>query len=165
MADLEIQYDPITVNSGPIGVTLNGLDNVKVDGKLAVTQPIQTDSKLTVSIPDTIRTDSKTALTIPEPIRTDSKADINLEPVAIDQCLRLSLAPLPNTRICLPNRQRIGVSIFGVEIFGLTLEGEAQIIVAEPHRPNHLMGGPQRRWAEERGGDERHPSLRTRLEP
>lgn len=143
MADLEITYDPITVNSGPIAVGVNGLDNVKVDGKLAVTQPIVTSSALTLSIPDTVKTDNKYALSIPEPIRTelktDSKAAIDLQPVVVDQCLRLSLGPLPPTMICLPNRQRLGLSLFGVEVFGLTFEGEARVMVSDLPKPPHIV--------------------------
>jgi len=150
VADIEIQYDPISINSGPVTVTVDGLNDIKVASTLAVTQPIETDSKLTLSIPDTIKTDSsyKTdssfVFTIPEPIRTDSKAAIDLQPVVLDQCLRLSLGPLPATRICLPNRQRIGLTVFGVEVIGLTLDGEAQVVVGEPHRQTHIVGGEAR---------------------
>lgn len=143
MADLEITYDPITVNSGPVTVGVDGLDNVKVDAKLAVTQPIVTTSALTLSIPDTVRTDNRYALSIPEPIRTelktDSRAAIDLQPVVVDQCLRLSLGPLPPTMICLPNRQRLGLSLFGVEVFGLSLEGEARVVVSDLPKPPHIV--------------------------
>jgi hypothetical protein len=133
LADLEILYDPITVNSGPITVALTGLDNVKVDGNLTVTKPIVTSS--TLSIPK-LDTDSKFALTIPDPIKTDSKAAIDLQPVVVDQCLRLSLGPLPPTQVCLPNRQRLGLTLFGVEVFGITLEGEARVVVCDlPKQP------------------------------
>lgn len=143
MADLEITYDPITLNSGPITVGLNGLDNIKVDGKLAVTQPIETSSALTLSIPDTVKTDSKFALSIPDPIRTelktDSKAEIDLQPVVVDQCLRLSLGPLPPTMVCLPTRQRLGLTLFGVEVFGLTFEGESRVVVSDLPKPPHIV--------------------------
>jgi hypothetical protein len=141
VADVEILYDPISINSGPVTVTVDGLNDIKIDSSLAVTKPIETDSKLTLSVPDTIKTDTKFAFTIPEPIRTDSKAAIDLQPVVLDQCLRLSLGPLPATRICLPNRQRIGLTVFGVEVIGLTLDGEAQVVVGEPHRQTHIVGG------------------------
>lgn len=139
MADLEIQYDPITVNSGPVTIGVTGLDNIKVDSKLAVTQPIETKSSLTLSVPDTIKTDSTFTYATPEPIKTDSKAAIDLQPVVVDQCLRLSLAPLPPTLVCLPNRQRFGVTVFGVEVFGFTLEGEAKVVVQDLPRPAHVI--------------------------
>ena len=146
MADLDIHYDPIAVNTGPVTVAVTGLDNVKVDSKLdtkfAVTQPIETKSALTLSVPDTIKTDGKFAFTIPEPIRTEAKAAIDLQPVVVDQCLRLSLGALPPTLICLPNRQRLGLTLFGVEVFGLTLDGESRIVVSDLPKTPHVVMAP-----------------------
>lgn len=146
MADVDVQYDPITVNSGPVTVAIAGLNDISLNSKLAITQPIESDARLTLAFPEPIRTDgtlkadSAVVLSIPEPIRTEAKAAIDLQPVVLDQCLRLSLAPLPATRICLPNRQRVAWSVFGIEVFGLTLEGEAQIQVGEPARATHVVG-------------------------
>ena len=153
MADLEILYDPITV-----GVT--GLDNIKADTTFTVPKPIdtsltlsvpdtvKTDTKLTLSTPDTLKTDAKLTLSIPDPIKTDSKAAIDtrsaidLQPVVVDQCFRLSLGALPPTLICLPNRQRLGLTLFGVEVFGLTLDGEAKVVVQDLPRPPHVINVP-----------------------
>ena len=139
MADVEILYDPITVTSGPVTLAVTGLDNVKVDSKFAVTQPIETKSALTLSVPETVKTDGKLSFSIPEPIKTEAKAAIDLQPVVVDQCLRLSLGALPPTLVCLPNRQRIGLTLFGVEVFGLTLDGEASIMVGDLPRAPHLV--------------------------
>lgn len=139
MADIEVLYEPIAINSGPVTVAVNGLDNIK----LSVPEPIKTET--TLKVPDTFKTDGQVAFTIPEPIRTDATADIgvragiDLQPIVLDQCLRLSLGPLPPTRICLPNRQHVGVTLFGVEVFGLTLEGQANIIVGEPERQTQII--------------------------
>lgn len=142
MADLEIQYDPITVNGGPVTVTLAGLDNIKVDQTLSVPKPIETKSSLTLSIPDTVKTDSKLTYSFPDPIKTEAKAAIDLQPVVVDQCLRLSLGPLPPTLVCLPNRQRVGLTVFGVEVLGLTLEGEAKLVVQDLPHPAHVINLP-----------------------
>jgi hypothetical protein len=158
---IDVNYDPITVNSGPVTVTIDGLDNIKVDGTLAVPKPIDLDTSLTLKVPDPIKTDSKLAFTIPEPIKTDSKAAIDLRPVVLDQCLRLSLGPLPATRVCLPNRQRVGLTLFGVEVFGLTLDGEAQVIVGEPQRQTHVVSGEARVIHSDH--DHGRPSLHIRL--
>jgi len=142
VADLDFHFDPIAVNSGPVTVAVNGLDNVKVDSKFAVTQPIETKSALTLSIPDPIKTDGKFAFTIPEPIRTEAKAAIDLQPVVVDQCLRLSLGALPPTLVCLPNRQRLGLTLFGIEVFGLTLDGESRIVVSDLPKTPHIVMAP-----------------------
>lgn len=148
MADIDIAYDPISINTGPL--TIQGLDNIK----LAVTQPIETKSAVTLSVPDTVKTDTKLMISVPDTIKTDgklntdsklvtdSKAAIDLQPVVLDQCLRITLGPLPVTQICFPNRQRIGLTVFGVEVFGLTLDGEAQILVGDPPKPPRLVAAP-----------------------
>jgi hypothetical protein len=148
VADLEILYDPITV-----GIT--GLDNIKTDSKFAVTQPIdtsltlsvpdtvKTDTKLTISIPDTIKTDAKGALDTKSAIDTkssiDTKSAIDLQPVVLDQCFKLSLGALPPTLVCLPSHQRIGLTLFGVEVFGLTYEGESKVVVSDLPKPPHII--------------------------
>lgn len=146
MADIDVAYDPISVNFGPITATLAGLDNIKFE----VTKPIETKSALELSVPDPIKTDatakldtdSKFALVLPDPIRTESKAALDLQPVVLDQCLRLTLGPLPLTHICLPNRQRIGFTLFGTEIFGVTLDGEAQFLVGDPPKHPQVVAAP-----------------------
>ena len=166
MADVDVTYDPITINSGPVTLAVTGLNDIKVDAKVAVTDPIET--KHAFSVPEPVKgelksdvrsdltSDGKFAFTIPEPIRTDSKAAIDLQPVTLDQCLRLSLGPLPATRICLPNRQRIGLTLFGIEVLGLTLEGEAQVLVGEPRKPAHVVSLGQRQNSREHGHDRPH---------
>lgn len=159
MADIDVTYDPISINSGPVTVAINGLDNIK----LSVPDPIKTET--TLKLPDTIKgdlkSDGKFAFTIPEPVRTDSKADlragIDLQPVVVDQCLRLSLGALPATRICLPNRQHVGFSLFGVEVFGITLDGEANVIVGPPERQTQIVQSTRH------GAKDDHDGLRVRL--
>jgi hypothetical protein len=146
MADIEVAYDPISVNSGPVTVTVAGLNDIK----LSVTEPIETKSSVSLSIPDPIKvdatakldTDNKFALALPDPIRTESRAALDLQPVVLDQCLRLTLGPLPLTHICLPNRQRIGFTLFGKEIFGLTLDGEAQFLIGDPPKHPQVVAAP-----------------------
>ena len=93
-----------------------------------------------------LKSDGKFAFAIPEPVRVNSAADIragiDLQPVVFDQSLRLALAPLPATRICLPNRQHIGFTLFGVEIFGVTVEGEANFLVGAPERQTQIIRRP-----------------------
>ncbi len=133
MADIDVNYDPITVNSGPVTVGINGLDDIRI----RYPDPIQTDSdvdaELRLRIPDPIQTDSKIRLDSASELTTksDVNANVDLQPVVLDQCLRLSLAPLPPTRICLPSRQRVSLSVFGVEVIGLALEGEARVDVTD----------------------------------
>lgn len=154
MADVEVTYDPITVNSGPVNVAVTGLNDIKVDAKLAITEPIKAETKSDLQAD--LTSDGKFAFTIPEPIRTDSKAAIDLQPVVLDQCLRLSLGPLPATRICLPNRQRIGLTLFGIEVLSLTLDGEAQVLVGPPVKQAHIVTLGQNGHERRHDHDARH---------
>lgn len=143
MADLEILYDPITVNGGPFTLDVKGLDNIKADTTFTVSKPI--DTSLTLSVPDTVKTDTKLTLSVPDTIKTDAKAAIDtrsaidLQPVVVDQCLKLSLGALPPTLVCLPSHQRIGLTVFGVEVFGLTYQGESKVVVSDLPKPPHII--------------------------
>ncbi len=140
MPDLDVNFDPITVNSGPVTIDIQGLDDLRI----RFPDTIATETELTLRVPDPIQTDSKlrvdsaSELTTTSDIttRSDVNTNVDLQPVVLDQCLRLSLGPLPPTRICLPSRQHVGFSLFGIEIVGVTLEGEARVDVSElPKRP------------------------------
>ena len=142
MADVDVTYDPITVNSGPVTVAVEGLDQVKLDARLAVED---LETRLSLATPEPLKSelkagltsDAKLTLAVPEPVRTESTAAIDLQPVVLDQCLRLSLGPLPPTQVRLPNRQRLAVRLFGVEVLSLCLDGEAQLLIDNlPRRPH-----------------------------
>jgi hypothetical protein len=137
MADIDVDYGPITITSNPVTVEVKGLDDIK----LSIPETVKTDSKFTVSTPDTLKGDGKVTLSIPEPITNNVtfNASVDIKPVAFDQCLRLSLGALPPTHMCFPNRQHVGLSLFGVEIFGVTLSGEAHVIVGEPQRQTTIV--------------------------
>lgn len=157
MADIDVNYDPITVNSGPVTVGINGLDDIRI----RYPDPIQTDSDvdaaLTLRIPDPIQTNSTVRLDSASEINTksDVNASVDLQPVVLDQCFRLSLAPLPPTRICLPSRQRVSLSVFGIEVVGITLEGEARVDVTDLPKASFVKLANPKRYKED--------SLRVRL--
>jgi hypothetical protein len=59
----------------------------------------------------------------------------DLRPVAIDSCQTVRLAPLPETRICQPYRHHVSYTMFGMEVGGVTYEGESQQNIESPRRP------------------------------
>lgn len=151
MADVDVTYDPITVLSGPVSVGINGLDDLRIrfpdpiETKADVTGNARAD--VTLHIPEPVRTDGKLRLDSASDVttRSDVNAAIDLQPVVLDQCLRLSLAPLPPTRVCLPSQQRIALSLFGIEIVGLTIESETRLDVsALPAAPFVRVAAPAR---------------------
>jgi len=143
MADLDIHYDPITVNSNPATVTIQGLDNLKDTITLQTPQPLKSETKSEFNFPSPIKTETKVELAITQPIRTESKAELDIKPLAFDQCLTIRLAPLPPTCIRQPYQQHFGVTLFGVEWLGLNLQGELQTIISDPPRQPQVDWGAE----------------------
>jgi len=144
MADLDIHYDPITVNNNPSTVTIQGLDNIKETLTLQTPQPLKSETKSDFNFPSPIKTESKVDLAITQPIRTESKAELDIKPLEFDQCLTIRIAPLPPTCVRQPYQQHFGVTLFGVEWLGFNLEGELQTVVSDlPRQPQVDWGSEQ----------------------
>jgi hypothetical protein len=144
MADYDIHYDPITINTEPVSVEIKGLDNIKNTIRLETPQPVKGESKAELVISQPIRLESKGELVIPQPIRLEGTAEVDIKPLVLDQCLNIRLSPLPPTCIRLPYQQHIGLTLFGVEVIGFNLAGEAQVLVSDlPSKPQIAWGGEQ----------------------
>jgi hypothetical protein len=128
----------VTVNNGP--VTVDADSTVEVKGL--------DDIKLTLQ-PSPLKTESKQELLLPQPFKTESKLDtksdvtsdsksamaIDLKPVALDVCLNTS-TKLPQGQICQPFSYHVGLTLFGVEYFGLNFGGESRIVMQDlPKKP------------------------------
>ncbi len=140
MADYSVEVD----HAGAIGVTstLLGLDHM--DTTVHVPETVKGDT--TVHVPETVKGDA--TVHVPEPVQFDSSLDV--KPVAVDQCLRIELAPLPPTVLRSPWEQRVAVSLLGIELFALTLSGEARTYV-EPARREPLLVDADRMTRQEHG--------------
>lgn len=144
MADFDIHYDPITVNNNPSTVNITGLDNIKDTLTLQTPQPLKSETKSEFVFPQPFKTESKTELDFPTPIRTESRAELDIKPLVFDQCLTIRLAPLPPTRVCQPYQTHYRFTVFGVELFGFSLEGQNETIVTDvPQRPQVSWGAEQ----------------------
>lgn len=100
--------------------------------EVAVTQPIET------------RLDSRSELAITEPVVTQMSADlaVDVKPVVLDVCLMLGIKDLPRLRISRPYDKHLGVTVFGVEVFGLNRSGNAQFVIDDlPKKPFVAVGG------------------------
>jgi hypothetical protein len=88
-----------------------------------------------------VNVDSRQELAVTEPIRTDANSTLDLKPLVIDVCSRTGQASLPPTHVCQPYQHRIGFTVMGMELFGLTWSGESQTIVADrPGAPTVVWG-------------------------
>lgn len=133
MADIDVHYGPVTVVQEPVTVTIEGLDDTTNTIKLETPQPLKAETKTTLAITEPIKTESKLSVT----------SELDIKPLALDQCLNLRLGPLPPTCIRQPYQLRFGLTLFGVEIFGVNLNGESQVMVSE------LAATPQVAWGGE----------------
>ena len=114
-----------TVNSdvtADVTITLTGLD--------AIWLTVAGGTTTTLAGENTVNTDSHVSL---EPVTTTSSVDtssrvdastvIALRPVALDSCVRLELAPPPETEVRTPYEQNWSWSVRGLELFAVPVCG------------------------------------------
>ena len=129
MADYSVDVN----NHGTVGadVSIEGLDDIAVDSTLTVRPLTSTVTLEPLNTTSTITLEPTTSN-----VTTASSVDFDLEPVTVDSCVRVELGPLPPTRVRSPWEQRIGMTVFGIEVLGLTWCGEAETYVEPvPRRP------------------------------
>jgi hypothetical protein len=129
MADYSVDVN----NSGSLDsdVHLDGLDNVKIDTTLHGGTTLNSESEVT------LHSDATARLTL-DPVTTNSTtaSTIDLEPVAVDSCVRIELAPVAPTVVRSPWEQRVGFSLFGIELAAISWCGESTTFVEPaPARP------------------------------
>jgi hypothetical protein len=106
-----------------------GLDNIKVnsnadsnsrnDIRLAITEPIVTDSK--------------------------SKMEMDIRPIEAQFCLKVGIERLPSTRISNPVEKHFGLTIMGKEVLGFNYSEEKRTIIEDlGNRPFVVSGVPLR---------------------
>jgi hypothetical protein len=156
MADFDIHYDPITISTDKVTVEIAGLDDTHNAITFATPQPLslQTSSDLTLreslNTESHLATEGKLELAVTQPVRTESAVDFDIKPLAFDQCLRISFGPLPPTCIQQPYQHHFGFTLFGLEVFGFNLVGEAQVKVTE------IQSGPRVVWGGEQAAPRQH---------
>jgi hypothetical protein len=128
---------------------IKGLDNIKAGLTLTVPQPIDTSSTLELK-PIKADLGTTTQLTIEplklelqaDPIKTDSSITLDLKPAVIDLCLTANIGKLPNVCIRQPYHHHIGFTLYGTEVWGLTLSGQQDTVIEELNRqPKVAWGG------------------------
>lgn len=143
------------VDLGDISVSLEGGDE-PLDIDLSVDMldptitfqggtPIATDS--TINVPDPVRMENK--LEGGEPIRTDLSLDvkplaaaIDVKPVVADLCFTIGVSNLPATSISAPFSTHLGLTLFGVEVVGLSVAGNNVVRIEPlPTPPSVVHGG------------------------
>jgi hypothetical protein len=137
-------------------VDLIGLNNIHADVTLNLPQPFKTEGVNTYDIKPLTTNSNATIELKPlsadlkieplsadlkieplsadlkiEPLKTDSNITLDLKPVVLDLCLTANIGKVPNLCIRQPYRHRFGFTLFGVEVWGLSLSGEQETVVDE----------------------------------
>jgi hypothetical protein len=132
----------VTVHNGPVTVDADstvevvGLDKINITARLEPT-PFKTESKQELILPQPLRTEltTKSDITSDSKIASDSKnaMSVDLKPVAVDLCLNTKL---PHGQICQPFSFHVGMTLFGMELFGVNFGGETRTVMQDlPHKP------------------------------
>lgn len=158
----------VTVNNGPMTVDADstveivGLDKISVTATLAPT-PFKTESKQEIVLPQPLRTETR--LDARSDVTSDSKnaLSVDLKPVALDVCLNSSTR-LPQGQIEQPFSFHVGLTVFGMEWFGMNFGGHSKVILSDlPKQPaidwpvqQNAAAAPARCRDEESRGPSRH---------
>jgi hypothetical protein len=148
MADIDVHNGPVSIHNDPTSVEIKGLDNSKSTITLATPQPVRTETKTELVLPQPLKSESKAEskleLVIPQPLRSESKTELDFKPLVVDQCVTINLGRLPPTCIRKPYHQHFGITVFGVEIIGFTVSGETQTIITDLPSPPQVAWGGER---------------------
>jgi hypothetical protein len=125
-----------TVN-GALGLTTtNNNTNNNTSSETIEVKPLSQTSNQAIELkPVKVDSNNRQELAY-DPIRTDASSTVDLKPIALDVCMRSGPASLPPTHVCNPYQHRIGFTLLGIEMIGMTWSGETQTIVDDrPGRP------------------------------
>lgn len=76
---------------------------------------------------------------------------IDLEPVAVDSCTTIKLAPLPPIRVEQPYSTHFGLTYMGMELFGFNMSGKSEVFLDSLPKPQyHSMRPPEPQVAGEK---------------
>jgi hypothetical protein len=119
-----------------VTLDLLGLDDIGVAAELSVPKPIEMNNKMVAEA------STRSEIAVTQPIVTDVTAAASIDVKPVDICLTFGIGQLPRARICRPVERHLGMTLFGVEVFGLNWSGYSELVFAglEP-RPHVELGG------------------------
>jgi hypothetical protein len=115
-----------TVEVKPLSQTLE----VKPLNQTLELKPVSQTTSETIDLRP-VKVDSRQEVAVTDPIRTDANSTVDLRPVVVELCMRTGQASLPPAHVCEPYKHRIGFTLMGIEVFGLSWSGESQTIVSD----------------------------------
>lgn len=125
---------------------LGGLDNIDIDSSVSGKLDSDIDAKVDAKLAGKVTTDSDVRthsnVVSDGKLVTDSRvaSSVDLAPVAVDSCIRVELGALPATQLHTPWEQRLGLSVFGVELFAWVLSGQTTSTLRPAPTAPRLVG-------------------------
>ena len=148
-ASSEIDVDSDSTAS----VEIMGLDEINAALTLNVPEPIKTEASNAIETSSTVEVkpleadiDNSTQLTI-DPLQSNSAVTVDLKPAVVDLCLTMNMGKLPNVCVRQPYHHHVGITLFGTELWGITVSGEQQTVMEElDSSPKVAWGGTTTAW-------------------
>jgi hypothetical protein len=120
---------------------------------------------------DPIHIDPLAASLHVDPLQTSSKLDtdssmtLDVRPLVVDVCAKLSVGPLPRACIRMPYGHRFGLSLFGVEVIGLSFQGESRLIIDELRKVAQVAWGGESESESEHEHHSKQPQVEKAVGP
>jgi hypothetical protein len=164
-ASSEIDVDSESTSS----VEIMGLDEINAELTLRVPDTIKTEASNAIETSSTIDVkpleadiDNTTKLSV-DPLNSDSSITVDLKPAVVDLCLTMNMGKLPNVCVRQPYHHHVGITLFGAELWGITVSGEQQTVMEELDRsPKVAWGGTTTAWPPDKAEGSRPAQPATR---
>ena len=135
-------------SSGSVEVDVNSNSQNVIDSTTALTSTsnMSADTRSQNNIDSTANATLQLAGLDNIRLRADTTSDnktaldVDLKPLQVDLCLKVGLDRLPPTRICQPTHQRFGLSLFGVEVLGLSYSKEQDTVIEDGRQRPFVAG-------------------------
>jgi hypothetical protein len=143
-SETTVHIDSTSTNTSTLDL---GLDDINTEVTLKAPDPIETKGTNTIEVkPLDLDLKNDTHLTV-DPLRTDSGLSVDVKPIVLDLCLTANVGKLPNLCIRQPYNHHVGFTLYGMELWGVTVSGEQQTVIEELDRqPKVQWGGAMSAW-------------------
>jgi hypothetical protein len=136
-SSIDVKVEPSTTT-----VDVVGLDDIDVTSHWPDQLRTKAETTSTATSTSTAKSDltNDTHLRV-DPLKTDSSLSLDVKPAVVDLCVTANIGKVPNLCIRQPYQHRIGMTLYGVELWGITFSGEQQMVAEELDRQAHVVWG------------------------
>ena len=136
-----------------VSLDLIGLDDIGLAAELSVPKPIEMKNNVVA------QASTRSEIAVTQPIVTDVTAAASVDVKPVDICLTFGIGQLPRARICRPVERHLGMTLFGIEIFGLNWSGYSELVFAGLERRPHVELGGEEAGGRHSASSRRRPTI------